>query len=49
MSIKKINLIPVKKVMVAGDDFSFECDINDINDINDIKTVAKIYSIISEA
>ncbi|HFL1444466.1 TPA: phage repressor protein CI [Enterobacter kobei] len=43
MSIKKINLIPVKKVMVTGDDFSFECD------INDIKPVAKVYSIISEA
>ncbi|MDN8597899.1 phage repressor protein CI [Citrobacter sp. S2-9] len=43
LSIKKINLIPVKKVIVAGDGFSFECD------INDIKPIAKVYSVICEA
>lgn len=43
LSIKKINMIPVKKALVTGDDFSFECD------INDIEPIAKVYSIISEA
>ncbi|HFK3990068.1 phage repressor protein CI [Citrobacter freundii] len=43
MSIKKINLIPVKKAMVTGDGFSFECD------IKDIKPIAKVYNVISEA
>lgn len=42
LSIKKINLIPVKKIMVTGDDFSFECD------VNDIKLIAKVYNIICE-
>lgn len=43
LSIKKINLIPVKKVKVSSDDFSFECD------INDIEPIAKVYCIVSEA
>lgn len=43
LSIKKINLIPVKKAMVSGDGFSFECD------VNDIKPIAKVYNVISEA
>lgn len=43
ISIKKINLIPVKKAVISDDDFSFECD------VNDIKPLAKVYSIISEA
>ncbi|MDH1795223.1 helix-turn-helix domain-containing protein [Citrobacter portucalensis] len=43
LSIKKINLIPVRKAMVSGDGFTFECD------INDIKPIAKVYSVISEA
>lgn len=43
LSIKKINLIPVKKAMVSGDGFSFECD------VNVIKPVAKIQAVISEA
>jgi hypothetical protein len=43
MSIKKINLIPVRKAIVSGDGFTFECD------INDIKPIAKVYSVISEA
>ncbi|HBN5546075.1 TPA: phage repressor protein CI [Enterobacter cloacae] len=42
LSIKKINLIPVRKAMVSGDDFSFECE------INDIKPIAKVYTLISE-
>lgn len=43
LSIKKINLIPIKKVMVTGDGFAFECD------ISDIKPIAKVFCIISEA
>jgi phage repressor protein C with HTH and peptisase S24 domain len=43
LSIKKINLIPVKKAMVSEDGFSFECD------VNVIKPVAKIQAVISEA
>lgn len=43
LSIKKINLIPVRKAIVTGDGFSFECD------ISDIKPIAKVYSVISEA
>ncbi|HAT2166877.1 TPA: phage repressor protein [Citrobacter freundii] len=43
LSIKKINLIPVRKAMVSGDGFTFECD------IGDIKPIAKVYSVISEA
>lgn len=43
LSIKKINLIPVRKAIVSGDGFTFECD------INDIKPIAKVYSVISEA
>ena len=42
LSIKKINLIPVKKVMVTGEGFSFKCG------INDIKPVAKVHCVISE-
>lgn len=42
LSIKKINLIPVKKLLITGDDFSFECEVSDIN------LIAKVYSIISE-
>ncbi|WP_077777293.1 phage repressor protein CI [Escherichia coli] len=43
LSIKKINLIPVKRAMVSGDGFSFECD------ISDIKPIAKVHTVISEA
>lgn len=43
LSIKKSNLIPVKKAMVSGDAFSFECN------VNVIKAVAKIHAVISEA
>lgn len=43
LSIKKINLIPVRRAMVSGDGFTFECD------IDDIKPIAKVYSVISEA
>lgn len=43
LSIKKINLIPIKRAMVSGDGFAFECD------INAIKPIAKVYCVISEA
>lgn len=42
LSIKKIHLIPVKRVMITGEDFSFECD------ITDIKPIAKVHSLITE-
>lgn len=42
LSIKKINLIPVRKAMVSGDGFTFECN------ISDIKPIAKVYTVISE-
>jgi len=43
LSIKKVNLIPVRKAIVSGDGFTFECD------ISDIKPIAKVYNVISEA
>ncbi|WP_262830711.1 phage repressor protein [Klebsiella aerogenes] len=42
LSIKKINPIQIKKIMVTRDDFSFGCD------VNDIKLIAKVYNIICE-
>ncbi|EOZ7624067.1 hypothetical protein AB5R26_002223 [Enterobacter mori] len=42
LSLKKNQSYPCKKLLVTGDDFSFECE------VSNIKLIAKVCSIISE-